>query len=151
MRVVLDTNVVLSACMKPGGLEARTVALAISGDLTACVSAAIEAEYRDVLFREKFAPFHARAEELLRQLAGRWSVFEPTSVVTAASDEDDNRFLECAQEAEAAFLVTGNLRDYPQHWLGTQVLNARDFLQMLDEASPVRSGCGVLPADAESS
>jgi predicted nucleic acid-binding protein len=53
VRVVLDTNVLISACLKPDGLEARVAAMAASGELDACVTGEMLAEYRDVFGREK--------------------------------------------------------------------------------------------------
>jgi predicted nucleic acid-binding protein len=51
--------------------------------------------------------------------------------VSAATDEDDNRFLECAAAAGAEYLVTGNLRHYPAEWARTQVVNARGFVDRI--------------------
>ena len=44
-RVVLDTNVVVSAAIKPGGLESQIVELVIARELALIVSAAVIAEY----------------------------------------------------------------------------------------------------------
>ncbi len=126
--MVLDTNIVLSACWTPGKLEARVVEMALSGAVTACVSAAVLEEYRDVLFREKFAGLHGRAREVLAGLERAALRVEPAGVVSAAADEDDNRFLECAEEGRAEYLITGNLRHYPERWGGTRIVNARGFL-----------------------
>ena len=127
MRVVLDTNVVLSACLKPDGLEARLVDMAIAGTLDACVSPETWAEYQDVLLRDKFKTTRRRAELILRSLEARVLRVIPGERLTAASDQDDNRFLECAAAAGAKYLVTGNLRHYPPAHGSTQVVNARSF------------------------
>ena len=55
MRVVLDTNILISACWTPGGNEARVIAMAVGGALEIAVSDELEAEYRDVAGRKKFA------------------------------------------------------------------------------------------------
>jgi putative PIN family toxin of toxin-antitoxin system len=128
MRVVLDTNVLLSACLKPDGLEARMVDLALAGTLEACVTDEVWAEYRDVLYRDKFAAWRARADFLLQSLHPRVSRVTGGERATAAYDEDDNRFLECAVAAGARYLVSGNLRHYPAEYGCTMVLNARQFL-----------------------
>ena len=126
--MVLDTNIVLSACLKPGGLEARLVTLSIDGALTACVTPEVWAEYRDVLLRDKFRAVRERAETLLAALDGAVLRVASGEPVNAASDEDDNRFLECAVAAQAAYLVTGNLRHYPPEHGGALIVNARQFL-----------------------
>jgi putative PIN family toxin of toxin-antitoxin system len=128
MRVVLDTNILVSACWKPGGLEAQVVELAIAGKITACVSADVMAEYRDVLSRPKLASVNGRALEMLAALERAAVTVETTAHVKASIDDDDNRFLECAEAAGAEYLITGNLRHYPELWGATRVVNARIFL-----------------------
>jgi putative PIN family toxin of toxin-antitoxin system len=128
VRVVLDTNILISACWTPGGLEARMVNMVLTGALTACVSPAVWAEYREVLLRDKFAAFRQQASELLTALETRVRHVDPMAPVSAASDEDDNRFLECASAGAAEYLITGNLKHYPPHWGPTKIVNARQFL-----------------------
>lgn len=128
MRVVLDTNILVSACWKPGGLEAQVADMAVSGRITICVSAEILAEYQDVLSRPKLAACADRTRELLAALERVALPVETTARVQASIDEDDNRFLECAAASGAVFLITGNLRHYPAAWGGARVVNARMFL-----------------------
>ena len=128
MRVVLDTNILISACLKPDGLEARTVNLARDGAFTLCISPAVWAEYSDVLFRKKFAAVHAAAADMLRALEANAINACVTRPLQLASDEDDNRLLECAEAAGAAYLVTGNRRHFPAAWEPAQIVNARQFL-----------------------
>jgi putative PIN family toxin of toxin-antitoxin system len=130
VRVVLDTNIVVSACWKSDGLEAQLVDLAIARKITACVSAEILAEYRDVLSRPKLSGISGRAVELLAALERAAVVVETTAQVRASIDEDDNRFLECAEAAGADFLITGNLRHYPANWARTRITNARAFVSL---------------------
>jgi predicted nucleic acid-binding protein len=57
---------------------------------------------------------------------------EPSVTATEALDPDDNRFLECAEAAEAEFLITGNLKHYPKGlYKNTRIVNARQFLDSL--------------------
>jgi len=128
VRVVLDTNILISACWTPDGLEAQTVARVVTGSITACVSPAVWSEYQEVLQRPKFTALRPRADEILASLGARVVRVESKDVVTVATDEDDNRFLECAAAAGAAYLITGNLKHYPPAWLGTKIVNAREFL-----------------------
>ena len=130
MRVVLDTNILVSACWRPDGLEARVTDLAITGTITACVSLEILAEYRDVLSRPKLANVHERAAKLLTALGNVATPVETGTRVKASIDDDDNRFLECAEAAGAEYLITGNLRHYPETWGNTRILNARTFLSL---------------------
>ena len=128
MRVVLDTNILVSACWKPEGLEAHVTNLAIAGQLTACVSTEVLAEYRDVLSRRKLTAITSRAQEILAALERTALSVQSTSRITASIDDDDNRFLECAAAAGAEYLITGNLRHYPETHGATRIVNARTFL-----------------------
>ena len=130
MRVVLDTNILVSACWTPGGLESRVTHLAVTGKIIACVTPEILAEYRDVLSRPKLAPVHLPAVEMLAALERAAVLVETKSRVSASIDDDDNRFLECAEEAKAEYLVTGNLRHYPAEWGVTRIVNARVFISL---------------------
>jgi putative PIN family toxin of toxin-antitoxin system len=55
IRVVLDTNVIVSAHLNEEGLEASLLTLALAGKIELCVSEAILAEYEGVLRRKKFS------------------------------------------------------------------------------------------------
>ena len=91
------------------------------------ISPVVWAEYRDVLFRPKFAALRTRAEAMLDALASLAIEIAPTETVAIATDEDDNRFLECALAAEADYLITGNLRHFPATCGTTRIVNARQF------------------------
>lgn len=111
------------------------VQLVLSGRLTLCLTDAVRAEYRDVLFRAKFAAFHAKAAELLAALERVAMQFAPGPRLAGAKDEDDNRFLECAVAADAQWLVTGNLKHYPAQWESLGIVNARGFLTLHPDLS----------------
>ncbi len=124
LRVVLDTNILISAAWKPSGLEAQTLAHALAGRFTLLASSATWAEYQEVLSRPKFAS----KPNLLPSLYPLLTFVESTERLTLATDEDDNRFLELALAGRADFLVTGNLKHYPPSLGPTRILNARQFL-----------------------
>ena len=128
MRVVLDTNILISACLKPGGLEAQAVKLARESAYTLCISGAIWREYEEVLSREKFCAIRDCAADLLSALLARALFVESSEPLQIAVDEDDNRLLECAAAAAADYLVTGNRKHFPNAWENTRIVNAREFL-----------------------
>ncbi len=66
---------------------------------------------------------------MLTGLKLRATMIHPVSVIVAATDPDDNRFLECAVDGGAAYLITGNLKDYPPRWGNIAMVNARQFLE----------------------
>jgi putative PIN family toxin of toxin-antitoxin system len=110
---VYDTNVVISAAIKPGSLPASHVALAQAHTVRLFVPRAILEEYAEVLNRAKFALEPSAVEQFLRHLTNAAVMVTPRRQITAAPDEDDNRFLECAREVNAAYLVTGDKRHFP--------------------------------------
>ncbi len=133
LKVVLDTNVVVSAHLKPDGTERMVLNLALSPSVVLFVTPDILAEYQTVLERKKFG-IDARLlkESLLLLKANAITVF-PKHSVAVSPDPDDNRFLECAQTAGADYLVTGNKRHFPGWWKHTQVLNSREFLEIISQ------------------
>ena len=75
--------------------------------------------------------FHRRDSEIatvLRTIRDEGVWVKPTERVRACFDPDDDIFLECAQAAAAHYLVTGNTKDFPAAWVGTQIVTARQFL-----------------------
>ncbi len=114
--------------------------LVLERRLTLCVTQAVMAEYREVSRRAKFEARQPCLEEMIAGLAAAAEIVEPGGPTEAAPDPDDNRFLECAEGAEAQWLVTGNARHFPVVWRGAQVGNARKFFTanpgLLDAASP---------------
>ena len=130
MRVVLDTNVLISAALKPHGLEAAVVRAVLTGALEAWITEETWAEYEDVLSRPKFAGIRAEASRILEAVQMRAQRTTAITVSSAAIDEDDNRFLECAHAAQADFLITGNRRHYPEQLGVTRIINARELVEM---------------------
>ena len=60
---------------------------------------------------------------------GLW--VRPAEAIRACADPDDDIFLECAQAARAAYLVTGNIKDFPAFWHDTEIVTARRFLEVM--------------------
>lgn len=132
--VVVDTNVVVSAALKRHGLEARVLDLVSAGKFVLFITAEIMDEYDVVLRRPRLRISQDSVEKLL-DLITRYSVrVQPSRRLNVSPDEDDNRFLECAEIARADYLVTGNQRHFPHSWKRTQVINARRFVEILLEA-----------------
>ena len=132
MRVVLDTNVVVSGLLKPAGNERRVLRLALAGrGITTLISSPIITEYEAVLSRPRFKlqpPEITRTLQALRAVAD-W--IEPNVTVTIVKDESDNRFLECAVAGHADYIVTGNVRHFPTQYKGIKIVQARRLLELL--------------------
>ena|ERR1700728_1069759 len=131
-RVVIDTNILVSAALTRKSFEATTVKLVGAGRLSLCSSREIPLEYERVLRRTKFKLEPNLIEYFLRLGRDAAVLITPTVRVSVSPDEPDNRFLECAEAAEADYLVTGNKKHFPDHWKRTQIVNARELLDLLD-------------------
>ena len=129
IRVVLDTNIVISAQLKPAGLEATVLLLALRGDMTLFVSPPILAEYQRVLYKPKLKFDPRRVEAILRDIGSASRLVHPSRTLSDAKHEPDNRFLECTQAGHADYLVTGNKRHFPKDWEPAKIVNAREFIE----------------------
>jgi putative PIN family toxin of toxin-antitoxin system len=130
LRLVLDTNILVSAALKPEGLPRTVFLLAISKPARLYVSEAMVAEYKAVLARPELGIRKGRQRQLLELIENRAHLVRPSREVRAASDPGDDMFLECADEARADYLVAGNLRPFPEFWKATKIVNAREFVSL---------------------
>jgi uncharacterized protein len=131
IRVVLDTNVVVSAHLNSEGYERHVLDLALAGKIRLFASEAILAEYEGVLRRPKFAIAVGHVAKSLRLLRFTARIVEPRRELRVARDRADNRFLECAEAARADYLVTGNKRHFPETWRQTLVVNSKELIEWI--------------------
>jgi putative PIN family toxin of toxin-antitoxin system len=137
MRVVLDTNIIVSALLNPIGPPAQIFVLVMSGSIRMCVTGSIFAEYEEVLRRPKLSREPDIVTATLSAIRERSLWVKPTESVHACSDKDDDIFLECAEAAQAGYVVTGNIKHFPSLWRNTRILSARHFLDLLPGADPL--------------
>ena len=125
IKVVLDTNVFVSALLVTESNPARVLNMVLNGRILLCYDSRIMLEYKTVLFRPKF-PFQKRdAQTLLDTIIyiGVSVLAEPLEV--QFSDAADKKFFEVALST-GAYLVTGNGKHYPEH---ENVLSPAEFLE----------------------
>jgi len=132
VKVVYDTNVVVSAALKPGSLPAALVALAMAKKVKLYLTSVILEEYADVLKRPKFDLDPAAVEAFLRDLRKAATSVRPSRRLARTPDEPDNRFLECAAAASADYLVTGNKKHFPfPEFEGTKIVSPAEIAHLL--------------------
>ncbi len=141
MRVVLDTNVIISATLIRGGNEDEILRAWQRDAFELVLSPPILQELGRALFYEKLRKFRWMTEEeiseLLQALA-QGSVLVPGQAkVKASRDPDDDKFLAAATEAEARFVVTGDrdLLDL-KNYRGTRIVRPLPFLKILRRIRP---------------
>ena len=128
IRVVLDTNVTVSALLRSGGLPEAVFNLAMASEIQAYVSDPVLAEYEEVLRRPRLAIHPDKVTVAVARIRAATMLVLPAARVTVATDPDDNIFLECAEEASAHYLVTGNRRPFPERWRETWLVTPRQFM-----------------------
>ncbi len=134
MRVVLDTNVIVSGLNFPGN-ERTVLELALRGRFELCLSAFILDEVAGVLGR-KFDWTEERTSQALRAMRDASTVVEPRRLPEMIEGgHADNRILECAVEFSTDYLVTGDRRHLLplEEHQGARILNAPRFLSFLGE------------------
>jgi putative PIN family toxin of toxin-antitoxin system len=131
LRLVIDTNIVVSAALKPDGLQRTVLLLAITKPATLYVSEAVLAEYREVLARPELKIRKGLRQQLLQLIRSHSHTVKPSRALQVAKDPDDNKFLECADAARADYLVTGNARHFPKFWKKTKVITSREFIDIV--------------------
>lgn len=131
LRLVVDTNIVVSAALKPDGLQRTVLLLSLSKPARLYITADILAEYREVLARPKMGVRKGLQQQMLALIRSRSHMIRPSRRLQATPDPDDNIFLECADAARADYLVTGNTRHFPKFWKKTKVITSREFIDIV--------------------
>jgi len=131
MRVVLDTNVIVSGLLSPFGPSGEIVRMAASGILELCYDARVLSEYQDVLARKKFPFDQIHVEDLVEQIKTCGYIATGKPLAKRLPDLDDEPFLEVALGGEAHCLITWNLKHYPpKKREGMQVVSPVEFLDI---------------------
>ncbi len=112
MRVVIDTNVMVSGVLNPHGPPGRILNALLSEPITVLHDDRILSEYREVLLRPTFGLSRPDVEALLDfvESAGEHVSAEPLSLILP--DPNDLPFLEVAASGAADALITGNIRHF---------------------------------------
>ncbi len=128
-RIVLDTNVVISAILF-GGTPATIIKKIIRGEVQGFTSLFILDEILDVLQRPKFGLTPKQAFSIVEDYQDLCELVGPTIQVQAVPDDpDDNRILECAQESSAQYIITGDNHLLKiRKWEDIPILSASEFL-----------------------
>ncbi len=136
MRVVLDTNVLLSALVFPATKPDQILQRVRRGEFDLYLSSFILSELARIL-HDKFRLTKRQTDERVAIIRGMASIVEPTErIALVVAKDDDNRILECAVAAHADYLVTGDKEHLlPLKSIGeTRIVSPALFLQVVDQA-----------------
>jgi len=131
LRLVIDTNVVISAALKPQGLQRTVILLALAKPARWYVTDEILSEYATVLARPELRIRKSLRQQLLQLIRNQTRLVVPSRLTQITTDPADNIFLECADAARADYVITGNERHFPRFWKNTKVINSREFLNII--------------------
>ncbi|MDR1324341.1 MAG: putative toxin-antitoxin system toxin component, PIN family [Candidatus Margulisbacteria bacterium] len=112
-RVVLDTNILVSALLKPASKPAEIIRAMAMQKILVFYNQAIFMEYEAVLPRAKFGFAATDVSYLLRLFQLQGVLLKPDSGARPLPDESDRIFYDTAKVA-GAYLVTGNIKHYPR-------------------------------------
>lgn len=131
MKIVLDTNVLVSALLKPNSVPGRILDLVVARQVVVAMDHRIFVEYRDVLYRPEFELPRKEVADLLDFLWYSSERVQASELATQLPDPEDRMFIEVAVRSFADALVTGNIKHFPtsqRH--GVHVLTPRQFLDL---------------------
>jgi putative PIN family toxin of toxin-antitoxin system len=132
---VIDTNVVVSAFINPGGKPSQIMKMILSRKAELCYNSTILGEYESVMLRPKFSGKIDSANiqrfiNLLRSIGTSYSPLPVTVRPTPADlpDESDRIFYETAV-GSGSILVSGNIKHFPKEPF---IMSPSDFLKQID-------------------
>jgi len=111
LRVVIDTNVLVSALWTPARNASTIINLILTDKIVPCFDQQILNEYQVVLSRPRLAFPAGQVNELLSEITNRGLsvIILPSSI--RLPDESDRKFFDTAKYCEA-YLITGNIKHY---------------------------------------
>lgn len=133
-RIILDTNVLVSALLSSSGASFRLLKMIDDKRIEIVVSTPLVKEYEDVLYREEFALSQIDIDNILDYICSISShhkiyyLWRPV-----LKDIKDDMVLELAVKANA-IIITHNKKDFlDTEKFGTLVLNVKEFLNLIEE------------------
>ena len=139
MKVVVDTNVIVSAFMNTNGTPARILSLILNGNIKILYDNRIIFEYIDVLSRKEFGfpgetindviDFMKRDGDYINPVPVN---FPPTHLKVNFADESDKKFYEVYKSGGALYLITGNIKHFPKE---DTIILPKDFIQVLENSA----------------
>ena len=130
MRIVLDTNVLVSGLLSPHGPPASILSLVVNSNIQLLYDNRLLQEYIEVLHRDKFSFSTESIDALISYILAEGAYVSAEPVGVAFSDDDDRMFYEVMITGEANYLVTGNRTHFPKD---LRVKSPREFLGEYDK------------------
>lgn len=143
-RVVLDTNLVVSALLSPEGKPATILKMALNGEIDLVLSPAILEEISFVLNYERIVELCTKRSITRKNTKDTLEKIAKTAIIVRGEadirhidkDPSDNMFLSCALEGKADFIISGDhhLTDLVS-FEGISIVNPDTFLRLIEKRS----------------
>ena len=127
MKIILDSNVLVSALLSPNGLPSKILNLVLNASVTLIYDNCILSEYISVLYRDKFKI----SKELLNfvidfiEKEGEYRIAIPQN--KKIEDDDDRIFYELYKSGDIDYLITGNKKHFPNV---KGIVNPREYIEL---------------------
>ncbi|RRK32820.1 putative toxin-antitoxin system toxin component, PIN family [Schaedlerella arabinosiphila] len=129
MRIVIDTNVLISGVFF-GGFPRKILSAVVGQKIFACATAEIIIEYEEIV-QEMISRKQGHINRsILSPLIKAMKIIEPVTHVKVCRDPDDNKFLECANDSHALYVVSGD-KDLLiiGQYENVQIVTAKEFCE----------------------
>jgi putative PIN family toxin of toxin-antitoxin system len=114
MRVILDTNIIVSAFLNPKGIPGDILSLVLTHKIIICYDNKIFSEYTDILTGSKFNFDNDLVNNFLEFVRNNGEYIVAESQDIQFDDKDDKIFYDVFKSGDAEYLITGNKKHYPQ-------------------------------------
>ena len=129
MRIVVDTNVLISGVFF-GGMPRKVLSAVIHKEITACATEEIVEEYNEIVQEMITRKQGHLNNDILAPLIGTMEIVEAKTRVELSRDPDDDKFLGCAKDAKALYIVSGD-KDLLvlEKFEGIEIITAKEFCE----------------------
>ena len=130
---VIDTNVIVSAAIKPESIPGKILALALSGEIRLVFSREILLEYEKVLSRAKFCFEKSYVDNVIKTFNIFGENIVPLRLSAHFEDADDKKFYEAfvsVKDGRDIYLITGNTRHFPDE---ERIVTPRQMLTIMSQ------------------
>jgi putative PIN family toxin of toxin-antitoxin system len=130
MKIVLDTNVIVSALINPNGTPGRILASVLNGRLKILYDNRIIFEYIDILSRKNFGFSEEIIDDMIDYFRNDGEFINSEYTNIKFTDDTDKKFYEVFKSGEAEYLITGNIKHFPKE---DGIIIPREFIEKCDE------------------
>ena len=129
MKIVIDTNVLISGVFF-GGFPRKILSAVVGQKITACATTEIINEYEEIVQEMINRKQGHINRSILSPLIKAMEIIEPVTHVGICRDPDDDKFLGCAKDSHALYIVSGDKDLLVIEQFGNiQIVTAKDFCE----------------------